>query len=97
MVGFPAIGDRIGPYRVDAEIGRGGMGIVYRATQLALNRPVALKILDPRFAADATFAARFSREANILASLDSPHVIQIFDHGVSDDRLYLAMQYVAGG
>lgn len=97
MVGFPAIGDRVGPYRVDAEIGRGGMGIVYRATQLALNRPVALKILDPRFAVDASFGARFSREATILASLDSPHVIQVFDHGASDERLWLAMQYVAGG
>ncbi len=97
MVGYPAIGDRIGPYRVDAEIGRGGMGIVYRATQLALNRPVALKILDPRLAADPSFAARFSREATILASLDSPHIIQIFDHGFPDGYLYLAMQYVAGG
>ena len=60
MVGFPAIGERIGAYRVDAEIGRGGMGIVYRATQLTLNRPVALKILDPRLAADPSFVERFS-------------------------------------
>ncbi len=97
MVGFPAIGDRIGPYRVDAEIGRGGMGIVYRATQLALDRPVALKILDPRFSADAEYSARFAREAAVLARLDSPHVVQIFDHGVDNERLYLAMQYVAGG
>ena len=97
MVGFPAIGERIGAYRVDAEIGRGGMGIVYRATQLALNRPVALKILDPRLAADPTFVERFTREATILASLDSPHIIQIFDHGNPDGYLYLAMQYVAGG
>ncbi|MFT4108688.1 serine/threonine-protein kinase [Propionicimonas sp.] len=97
MVGFPAIGDLIGAYRVDAEIGHGGMGIVYRATQLTLNRPVALKIVDPRLAADASFVDRFSREASILASLDSPHIIQIFDHGSVDDCLYLAMQYVAGG
>lgn len=97
MVGLPAIGEQIGPYRVDAEIGHGGMGIVYRATQLTLNRPVALKVLDPRFTADATFTARFTREAGVLASLDSPHVVQIFDHGVADGHLYLAMQYVDGG
>lgn len=97
MVGFPTTGDQIGGYRVDAEIGRGGMGIVYRATQLALNRPVALKILDPRLAADAGFVERFSREAAILASLDSPHIVQIFDHGATDGHLFLAMQYVAGG
>lgn len=97
MAGFPATGDQIGSYRVDAEIGRGGMGIVLRATQLGLNRPVALKILDPRLAADRAFTARFSREATILASLDSPHIIQIFDHGLADGYLYLAMQYVSGG
>ena len=97
MVGFPTIGDQIGAYRVEAEIGRGGMGIVYRATQLGLNRPVALKILDPRLASEETFAGRFSREAAILASLDSPHIIQIFDYGDLNGYLYLAMQYVAGG
>ncbi|MCA0296651.1 MAG: serine/threonine protein kinase [Actinobacteria bacterium] len=97
MVGFPAIGDRIGAYRVDAEIGRGGMGIVYRATQLALDRPVALKILDPLLSADPSFVARFTREASILAGLDSPHIVQIHDHGEADGRLYLAMQYVGGG
>ncbi|MGC3993123.1 MAG: serine/threonine-protein kinase [Propionicimonas sp.] len=97
MVGFPEIGDLIGAYRVDAEVGRGGMGIVYRATQVGLDRPVALKILDPRLATEPDFVARFSREASILASLDSPHIVQIFDHGNVDGCLYLAMQYVAGG
>jgi hypothetical protein len=97
MIGYPAIGDRIGGYRIDAELGRGGMGIVYRATQLTLNRPVALKILDPRLAADQSFVDRFTREASILASLDSPHIIQIFDHGNLEGQLHLAMQYVAGG
>jgi serine/threonine protein kinase len=97
MIGYPAIGDRIGGYRIDAEIGRGGMGIVYRATQLTLNRPVALKVLDPRLAADQSFVNRFSREASILASLDSPHIVQIFDHGNLEGQLHLAMQYVGGG
>nr|WP_300144092.1 serine/threonine-protein kinase [Propionicimonas sp.] len=97
MIGYPAIGDRIGGYRIDAEIGRGGMGIVYRATQLTLDRPVALKVLDPRLAADQSFVDRFSREATILASLDSPHIIQIFDHGNLEGQLHLAMQYVGGG
>lgn len=97
MVGYLGLGEQVGPYRVDAELGRGGMGTVYRATQAGLNRPVALKILDPRLAADHVFVERFHREAAILASLDSPHIIQIFDHGEIDGNLYLATQYVAGG
>lgn len=97
MAGYPRTGEQVGPYLVTAELGRGGMGVVYRATQAGLNRPVALKILDPRLAADRNFVQRFSREASILASLDSPHIIQIFDHGDVDGYLTLAMQYVAGG
>lgn len=97
MVGYLGLGERLGAYRVDAELGRGGMGTVYRATHLPLNRPVALKILDPKLAADPVFVERFHREAAILASLDSPHIIRIFDHGEIDGHLYLATQYVAGG
>lgn len=97
MVGYPATGDQLGAYRIDAEVGRGGMGIVFRATQLSLDRPVALKVLDPRLATDAAFVDRFSREATILASLDSPHIVQIYDHSARDGHLYLAMQYVSGG
>ena len=88
---------RLGPFVIESELGRGGMGIVYRATQEGLNRPVALKILDPHLATDPEFAARFSREAALLASLDSPHVIAIYDYGRTGDYLYLATQYVGGG
>jgi hypothetical protein len=73
------------------------MGVVFRATQVGLNRPVALKVLDPALAGDAEFTQRFEREASILASMSSPHVIQVFGHGRIDDCLYLATQYIAGG
>lgn len=97
MIAFPQVGERFGDYLIDAELGRGGMGIVFRATQLSLNRPVALKVLDPKLAADDEFVRRFGREATILASMSSPHVIQVHDHGQVGSCLYLATQYVAGG
>ena len=97
MSGFPKVGDRFGGYEITGIIGHGGMGIVFAALQLGLNRPVALKVLDPKFADDPEFATRFAREAGTLASMDSPHVIQVFDHGTVDGCLYLATQWVAGG
>lgn len=89
--------ERIGPFTIDRELGRGGMGVVYLATQTGLHRKVAVKVLDPRLAEDPDFVARFTREAIVLASLDSAHVITIYDHGRSGDYLYLATQYVDGG
>jgi len=89
--------DRIGPFLIERELGRGGMGVVYLATQSGLNRHVALKVLSAELAGDKEFVARFHHEAEILASLDSPHVIAIFDHGTADGVVYLATQYVTGG
>lgn len=97
MAGFPEVGGEFGTYRITGVLGRGGMGIVYQAVQSPLNRPVALKVLDPRLASDPTFVARFSREAEVLAAMDSPHIIRIFDHGEVDGRLFLATQSVEGG
>ena len=97
MTGFPRAGERFGDFLIEADLGRGGMGVVFRATQVNLNRPVALKVLDPALAGDAEFTQRFEREASILASMSSPHVIQVFGHGRVDDCLYLATQYIAGG
>ena len=96
-VGVPRIGEQFGPFRIEQEIGRGGMGTVYAATQLGLDRPVALKLLDASLAADPEFMSRFHHEATVLARLDSPHVVQVYDHGSIGGCVYLAMQYVAGG
>jgi serine/threonine-protein kinase len=92
---FPGSGD-FGDYRIDALIGRGGMGVVYRAWQRRMNRPVALKVLPAELAGDPLYRRRFGREAAALAALDSPHVIRIYDHGEHDGNLFLAMQLVAG-
>jgi tetratricopeptide (TPR) repeat protein len=86
----------LGDYRLDEVIGQGGMGVVYRAEQLRLRRPVALKILAPELAGDASFRERFLRESQIAASLDHPHVVPVFDAGEADGLLYIAMRYVAG-
>jgi serine/threonine-protein kinase len=79
-------------YRIDGEAGRGGWSVVYRATQLSLERPVALKVIAPELARDEGFRARFRRECELAASLDHPNVIPIYDAG--DD--YVAMRWVEG-
>ncbi len=83
-------------YRVDALVGRGGMGVVYQATDLSLERPVALKLVAPELADDERFRARFLREPRLAASLDHPNVIPIYEAGEHDGQLYLAMRFVAG-
>jgi hypothetical protein len=82
--------------RIDAVAGRGGMGIVYRATELSLGRPVALKLIASERAADAGFRARFQRESRLAAAIDHPNVIPIYQAGEQDGRLYLVMRYVPG-
>lgn len=97
MTEFPKVGDRFGAYLITRQVGHGGMGVVFAAEQHPLNRTVALKVLDPKYSGDPSFAARFSREAEVLAQMDSPHIVQVFDHGTVDGCLYLAMQWVSGG
>jgi serine/threonine protein kinase len=82
----------IGGYRVDALIGRGGMGVVYRATDLSLGRPAALKLTVPGLADDERFRRRFLAESRIAASLDHASVVPIYDAGEEDGRLFLAMR-----
>src|SRR4051812_28944780 len=72
------------------------MGIVYRATQLSLGRPVALKLIAPEHAADAGFRERFQRESRMAAAIDHPNVIPVYEAGEEDGRLYLVMRWVAG-
>jgi serine/threonine protein kinase len=97
MSRFPGVGDDFGDYHLTGEIGRGGMGVVFAAQQRRLDRTVALKVLAPQFAEHADYRERFVREATVLARLDSPHVISIYDHGQQDGCLYIAMQYIRGG
>ena len=89
--------ERIGPYVVDSRIGMGGMGIVYAAHDEALNRRVALKVIAPMYADDPDFRERFSREARLLAFLDSPQVVQVYAHGEEDGYLYIATQLIPDG
>ncbi|MCU0703578.1 MAG: serine/threonine protein kinase [Fimbriiglobus sp.] len=83
-------------YRIEGVIGTGGMGTVYLARQLSLDRPVALKVMSPAWASDAVFAARFVREAYAAAQLNHPNVVQIFDIGEYGGSRYFSMEYVAG-
>lgn len=88
--------ERLGPYLLEQELGRGGMGQVYRAFDPRLGRRVAIKVLASQTAADAAFRDRFLRESRILASLDHPNIVPIFDAGEADGRLYICMRYVEG-
>jgi serine/threonine-protein kinase len=90
------IGSEFVGYRIDELIGRGGMGVVYRATDLRLKRTVALKLMAPELALDQRFRERFSREAELAMSLEHPNVVPIHDAGDIDGRLYLAMRQVEG-
>jgi ABC-type branched-subunit amino acid transport system substrate-binding protein len=89
-------GTAFGAYRVDEVIGRGGMGVVYRAYDESLERPVALKLVASELADDERFRRRFLREPKLAAGLDHPNVIPIYAAGEQDGRLFLAMRYVAG-
>ncbi|MFJ2258427.1 Stk1 family PASTA domain-containing Ser/Thr kinase [Streptomyces sp. NPDC087844] len=85
-----------GRYRVDARIAVGGMATVYRAVDTRLDRVLALKVMHPTLAADASFVDRFIREAKSVARLAHPNVVQVFDQGTDGSYVYLAMEYVAG-
>ncbi|WP_436736523.1 Stk1 family PASTA domain-containing Ser/Thr kinase [Streptomyces sp. BBFR102] len=85
-----------GRYRVDALIAVGGMATVYRALDTRLDRVVALKVMHPELAADASFVERFIREAHSVARLSHPNVVGVFDQGAEGAYVYLAMEYVPG-
>ncbi len=90
------IGDVIAGYRLDELIGEGGMGVVWAATQLSLDRTVALKVVRSELAADAEFRDRFVTESRIAASLEDPNVVSVYDAGEEGEVLFLAMAFVAG-
>jgi serine/threonine protein kinase len=86
----------IGPYVLGQVLGRGGMGVVYRATHVHLGREVALKLLAPELNTNDEFRGRFLRESRLAASLDHPNVITVYDAGDFNGTLYIAMRYVEG-
>jgi serine/threonine protein kinase len=91
------IGRTIDHYRLEAMLGDGGMGTVYRAYDLKLERHVALKIMHPHFARRPEFRARLRQEAKTLASLDHPSIVRVLDYGENDSMAYIAMEFVSGG
>jgi predicted Ser/Thr protein kinase len=92
----PFLGQILGGCRIDEVLGRGGMGVVYKATQLSLNRPVAIKVLPEEVCGQPQFTERFKREVDILARLSHPNVVTVFERGEIDGRLYVVMEYVHG-
>ena len=91
-----APGSRIAGYLIEEQIGRGGMAVVYRASDARLNRSVALKILAPELTGDAAFRQRFMREMRAAAAVDHPHIVPVFDAGEADGALFIVMRYVSG-
>jgi serine/threonine-protein kinase len=83
-------------YSIEHVIGRGGMGVIYCARELELDRSAALKVVAPELAADPGFRARFLREAQIAASIEHPHVVPILPVGGQDGTLFIAMRPIQG-
>lgn len=93
----PLIGREIGGYRILQLLGKGGMGRVYKALQLSLDRIVAIKILSKQYADNALFIERFKHEAMALAQLSHPNIVAVYDVGDSQGFYYFSMEYMAGG
>jgi predicted Ser/Thr protein kinase len=89
-------GTIVSGYRVDGVLGEGGMGVVYRATQLSLNRTVALKILATELSQDGAFRERFRREGLLQAAIDHQHIVTVYDTGDTEHGLFLAMRLIRG-
>jgi predicted Ser/Thr protein kinase len=89
-------GSSFGRYRIESELGRGGMSVVYLAEDPSLSRRVAIKVLAPELAADAAFRSRFIRESQLAAGLDHPNIVPVHEAGEVDGDLFIAMRYVRG-
>jgi len=92
----PFLGQVLGGCRIDEVLGRGGMGVVYKATQLSLNRAVAIKVLPEEVCGQPQFVERFKREVDVLSRLSHPNVVTVFERGEIDGRLYVIMEFVQG-
>src|SRR3569832_2366268 len=89
-------GSRLGNYEIRSPLGIGGMGEVYRARDVRLDREVALKVLGSEFSSDPTRLMRFEQEARAVSSLNHPHIVGIFDLGQSEHGSYIVMELVEG-
>ena len=87
----------LGGYRLLERVGRGGMGTVYRAIQISLDREVALKLLSPDLVKDKNFVAQFFREARAAGQLNHPHIVQVYDVGQEGETYFYSMEFVRGG
>ncbi len=90
------VGENVGPYRIVQQLGQGGMATVYKAFHAALDRYVAIKALHPAFGEDPNFEARFQREARLVARLEHPHIVPIYDYAEHEGRPYLVMKFIEG-
>ena len=96
LTGF-SVGSQIAGYRLEEQIGQGGMAVVFRAQDERLRRQVALKILSPALVEDEEFRHRFVRESRSAAAVDDPHIIPVFEARDADGVLFIAMRYVPDG
>jgi hypothetical protein len=97
QAGGHAAGSLVAGYRLEEQVGQGGMAVVYRAWDLRLSRIVAVKVLAPALAADDELRQRFLRESRAAAAVDDPHIIPVFEAGDAEGVLFIAMRYVPGG
>jgi hypothetical protein len=96
VLGSLAVGSVIAGYRIDGILGRGGMGVVYEATQLSLGRVVALKVVTPLRSHDPGYRERFRREGMAQAAIDHAHIVTVYEAGSADDQLFIAMRMIRG-
>jgi serine/threonine protein kinase len=90
-------GKQFGPYQIVAPVGEGGMAAVYKAYQPSMERYVALKVLPRTYAEDPQFVSRFKREAKLLAQLQHPHILPVFDFGMAEGYTFIVMPFIQGG
>ena len=83
-------------YTLHNVIGQGGMGKIYKAIHPTLNQPIAIKLLSVQETENQSFRQRFQREAQLVAQLDHPHIVPLYDFGEDNDTPYIVMQYIAG-
>jgi serine/threonine protein kinase len=94
--GVPRLGAMFGRFRIESVVGRGGMGIAFRATDTDLDRVVALKFLAPQMPADQVARDRFMRESRLAAAIEHPHIVPVHEAGVVHGTMFIAMRYIPG-
>src|SRR5512134_486854 len=90
------VGENVGPYRIIEQLGQGGMATVFKASHASLDRYVAIKVLHPAFGEEPSFEARFQREARLVAKLEHPNIVPIYDYAEHEKRPYLVMKFIEG-